>query len=61
MIRADHLPPLPIPRAYRGPARRVVPAASRWAMFWDDRAAITLKIIFLVCCVAVAALLEAPW
>jgi len=60
MIRADYLPPLPIPRADRGPARRVLPMVSRWAMFWDDRRAVTLKIIFLVCCVAAAALLEAP-
>jgi hypothetical protein len=40
---------------------RALPAASRWAIFWDDRKAISLKIVFLIVCLAAAALLETPW
>lgn len=60
MIRADHLLLVTGPRA-GGPVWRALPAASRWAIFWDDRKAISLKIVFLIVCVAAAALLETPW
>jgi hypothetical protein len=33
---------------------------TRWDRFWDDRRAIRLKVILLVCCLLAAALLEMP-
>ncbi|MDR7545508.1 MAG: hypothetical protein QN120_14790 [Armatimonadota bacterium] len=38
-----------------------ITAVGRWALFWDDRQAVRLKIIGLVCCLLAAALLEVPW
>jgi hypothetical protein len=33
---------------------------ARWDQFWDDRRAIRLKVVLLVCCLLAAALLEVP-
>jgi len=59
VIRADHLL-LVTGRRAGGPVWRALPVASRWATFWDDRKAISLKIVFLSVCIAAAALLETP-
>lgn len=60
MIRAVRLPPWPTPYPV---GRSALPArhASAWALFWNDRQAIRLKVTLLILCVAMAAMLEAPW
>jgi len=36
-------------------------ASRRWALLGDDRRAVPLKVVALVCCLLAAALLEVPW
>ncbi len=39
----------------------MIRAHHRWALFWNDRQAIAVKILLLILCGITTAALEVPW